>query len=305
MSSNTTPKQTLPPSIVSFLSGGVGGVCSTLVGHPFDLVKVRMQTSATMSPNTTTFSVLKETLAKDGVRKGLYRGVSAPIVAIAPIYATCFWGYDVGCRAIRSFSKMEPTDSFSLLQISLAGGFSAIPTTILMTPSERIKCLLQVQGNEQLKPGAKPKYTGMLDCGTKLVREGGIRNIYKGSAATLIRDVPGSIAWFGAYEIIKSLISEFQGVEKGKLSPLATMFAGGCAGISNWVVALPLDIIKTRLQTSPDAKATWGSIFRGLVKEEGVASFYRGVGPAMIRAFPANASCFLGMEVSRSVLESL
>ena len=98
-----------------------------------------------------------------------------------------------------------------------------------MAPSERIKCLLQVQAN--LEKGAKPKYTGMVDCGKKLFAEGGIRSLYKGSAATLIRDVPGSIAWFGAYEIVMDYLCSVQGIEKGQLSPAATMFAGGCAGI--------------------------------------------------------------------------
>lgn len=33
-----------PSALKSFISGGIGGMCSTLVGHPIDLVKVRMQT---------------------------------------------------------------------------------------------------------------------------------------------------------------------------------------------------------------------------------------------------------------------
>ena len=33
------------PGIRSLAAGAVGGVCSVLVGHPFDLVKVRLQTA--------------------------------------------------------------------------------------------------------------------------------------------------------------------------------------------------------------------------------------------------------------------
>lgn len=51
-----------------------------------------------------------------------------------------------------------------------------------MAPGERIKCLLQVQ-----QGGGEQKYNGMVDCAKKLYKEGGIRSIYKGSLATLLR----------------------------------------------------------------------------------------------------------------------
>ena len=56
-----------------------------LVGHPFDLVKVKMQT-AVDSKNTTTLSVLKDIIREKGPL-GLYQGISAPILAVAPIFA--------------------------------------------------------------------------------------------------------------------------------------------------------------------------------------------------------------------------
>ena len=63
-----------------------------LVGHPFDLVKVRMQTGGGGSNSVA--SIMTKTFAQDGV-SGLYRGVSAPLVAVAPIFAVNFWGYDI------------------------------------------------------------------------------------------------------------------------------------------------------------------------------------------------------------------
>jgi len=76
----TDREPTLPSSVRSFLSGGVGGICSTMIGHPLDLVKVRMQTMTGGSAST--MSVLKETFVKDGVR-GLYRGVQVSFEQLA------------------------------------------------------------------------------------------------------------------------------------------------------------------------------------------------------------------------------
>ena len=65
------PKATsVASSIKSFISGGFGGICAVLVGHPFDLIKTRLQTAP---PGTYSGSidVTMKTIRADGV-KGLY-----------------------------------------------------------------------------------------------------------------------------------------------------------------------------------------------------------------------------------------
>jgi solute carrier family 25 carnitine/acylcarnitine transporter 20/29 len=42
-----------------------------------------------------------------------------------------------------------------------------------------------------------------------------------------------------------------------------------------------------------------------MVREEGIGALFKGVAPALVRAFPANAACFLGMEASKSALDKL
>ncbi len=44
---------------------------------------------------------------------------------------------------------------------------------------------------------------------------------------------------------------------------------------------------------------------RELVAKEGYAALFKGLGPAMVRAFPANAACFMGVEVSMKVMNAL
>ncbi len=60
-------KQTVS-SLRSLAAGGVGGVCAVIVGHPFDLVKVRMQT-AEKGVYTGAIDVVKKTVAREGLRK--------------------------------------------------------------------------------------------------------------------------------------------------------------------------------------------------------------------------------------------
>ena len=78
---------------------------------------------------------------------------------------------------------------------------------------------------------------------------------------------------------------------------------GGFAGVANWVVALPFDVIKSKIQVETSTQgSSILSVGRDLVAKGGVMSLYKGVGPALLRAFPANAACFLGMELSKQFL---
>lgn len=68
----------------SLAAGGFGGVCAVVVGHPFDLVKVRLQTSE-KGVYSSALDVVRKSIARDGLRRGLYAGVSAPLVGVTPM----------------------------------------------------------------------------------------------------------------------------------------------------------------------------------------------------------------------------
>lgn len=104
--------------------------------------------------------------------------MGAPICGVAPIFAISFFGYGVGKKLLQS----TPDEKLTTAQLFGAGAFSGIFTTIIMAPGERIKCLLQIQHGD-----VKPKYNGPIDCAKQLYREGGLRSIYKGTCATLLR----------------------------------------------------------------------------------------------------------------------
>ncbi|KAH8656098.1 mitochondrial carrier domain-containing protein [Tricladium varicosporioides] len=286
----------------SLAAGGFGGVCAVVVGHPFDLVKVRLQTAERGVYNGA-IDVVRKSIARDGLRRGLYAGVSAPLVGVTPMFAVSFWGYDVGKGLVRRFSTVQ-NNQLSIAQVSAAGFFSAIPMTLITAPFERVKVLLQIQGQKQLAPGEKPKYSGGVDVVRQLYKEGGIRSVFRGSFATLARDGPGSAAYFAAYEYIKRKLTPVDpatGKPSGDLSLLAITGAGAAAGVAMWIPVFPVDTVKSRLQTM-EGKPTVGGIISGLYKSGGFKAFFPGFGPAIARAVPANAATFLGVELAHQFM---
>ncbi|XP_066996720.2 mitochondrial carnitine/acylcarnitine carrier protein [Anabrus simplex] len=291
------PQKKATSPIKYFLSGGFGGICTVVAGHPLDTIKVRLQTMPKHAPGeaplyTGTWDCAKKTVQKEGVR-GLYKGMAAPITGVAPIFALSFFGFGLGKR----LQQKTPDDVLTPVQLFAAGAFSGIFTTSIMAPGERIKCLLQIQ-----QAGTGPaKYSGPVDVVKQLYKEGGMRSIYKGTVATLLRDVPASGMYFMTYDWLQRVLTPPGSTEVGLLR---TIFAGGMAGIANWLVGIPADVLKSRLQTAPEGMYPNGvrDVFRTLVREEGITALYKGCTPVMLRAFPANAACFIGFEMCMKFL---
>lgn len=295
-------------SFLGFAPGAFGGFCSVFVGHPIDLVKVHQQVGAaskapseagkaTMTAarpvgSNSTFGMLRNIFLKEGIH-GLYRGVQAPLLAVTPGFAVSFWSFDFARNSIRDYHGMARTDELSLRQATLAGGFSGIPLALIFGPTERIKCLMQVD---------KGKYNGFFDCAKKVYKEGGFRSVAKGTFSTAFRDIPGNAAYFGSYEFVKKITCELEGREKP--STMGTLLAGGCAGVGNWIVAIPFDTVKSRWQTAPTGKyKSVLDVFQTLIRKEGPSALFRGLSPALLRAFPANAACLMGVETVRGLIQ--
>jgi len=282
----------------SFLSGGFGGISAVLVGHPFDLTKVRMQT-AEKGTYTGAIDVVKKTLARDGV-KGMYRGMGPPLVGVTPIFALSFWAYDLGKKIVYSLTPDRASQKLTIGELAFAGFFSAVPTTLVAAPAERIKVVLQVQGQ-----GGKAQYSGPAAVVRGLYAEGGLRSIFRGTGATLARDGPGSAAYFVAYELSKKALTP-AGADPSQLNLGAVIMAGGLAGVAMWSFAIPPDVIKSRLQSAPQGTYSgFADCARKTIAQDGVKALFRGFGPAMARAFPANAATFLGVEASLKAMDKL
>ncbi len=274
----------LVDNVKSFAAGGFGGICAVLTGHPFDLVKVRLQTGLYNS----SVQCVKQTIAKDGLT-GLYRGVLPPLLGVTPMFAVSFWGYDVGKRLVSTYTG-KSIDQFEIKEISTAGFISAIPTTLVAAPFERVKVMMQIQEGNKSK--------SMAGVVAEMYKTGGLRSIFKGSVATLARDGPGSALYFATYEYLKKELSS----PGEDLSLFAIMTAGGFAGVSMWLGVFPIDTIKSTQQSS-NVPISILQTTKNIYAKGGVKAFFPGVGPALARSFPANAATFLGVELARKALD--
>jgi len=279
----------------NFLAGGIGGVCGITIGHPLDTIKVRIQTAPLPKPGEKpafrgTLDCVVKTVRNEGVA-GLFKGLFTPVAFSTPLCAVQFWAVTMGRRMQMSDPHGIPTN----FQNFNAGMFAGACGAVLLTPCDRIKCLLQVQQSSR----GERKYKGPVNCAKQLYMEKGIRSLYRGTGVTLLRELPGMGIYFLSYEWILSKIT-LEGECRENLNPLRVILAGGTTGMICWLAVLPADVLKSRVQIACERTYPRGArdVLRQLVKEEGITSLYKGITPVLIRAFVGNAGVFLGYEVA-------
>lgn len=290
-----------PSTFESLASGALGGISLVLVGHPLDLLKVRLQTVVTTNQPPSMIKLFTSLLKTEGLA-GIYRGVTAPLIGVAPIFAINIWGYDTGKSFAASFLNRDISDP---IVVALGGAFSALPTSLLQVPGDRIKLRLQV--SDALKHSNPFQETRKIWQEGKGTLFGGFKSIYRGYFITLAREIPGSAIYFSNYNYMRNLITARLNELKTKLSSdavtaISILGAGGTAGTLNGLLTIPIDTIKSRFQASNvNEFASSRQVAVDLLKREGPRALFRGLGPVLLRAFPANAACFSGIELIRYI----
>ena len=91
------------------------------------------------------------------------------------------------------------------------------------------------------------------------------------------------------------------------IDTLPTFMAGGMAGVTSWAFTMPCDVIKSTVQampaTSSNAQRKWWTVAKKGWTNNGYQYFFRGAGPAVLRAFPVSAVVFTVYEFVMTVLD--
>lgn len=153
------------------------------MGHPFDTIKVHMQTQDYKNPMYRgTYDCFKKIVQKESIR-GLYRGLSSPLASVSFLNAVVFGVYGNVQRL-----TSEPD---SMLTHFCAGTAAGLIQSIICSPMELVKSRLQIQNNI---PSAI-KHEHPWSCLNHIMKTEGRRGVFKGLGITACRDAPGNKAF--------------------------------------------------------------------------------------------------------------
>ncbi|KAL8802137.1 MAG: hypothetical protein Q9182_004003 [Xanthomendoza sp. 2 TL-2023] len=300
-----------------FVAGVFSGISKLSVGHPFDTIKVRLQTSE-KSHFRGSLHCLTQTIRNEGV-KGLYKGATPPLCGWMVMDSIMLGSLTFYRRVLKDqvFSnpyfqgvKTRPVEIAQSVEARLptighgiAGILAGWTVSFIAAPVEHVKARLQIQYAAEK---SKRLYSGPIDCCNKIYRAHGIRGLYHGLSATLLfRSF--FFSWWGSYDVFTRLFSTHT-----SLPPSAVNFwAGGLSAQIFWLTSYPSDVVKQRIMTDPlggklnDGEKKfprWKHAAQEIWTRDGLRGYWRGFLPCFLRAFPANAVALVAFE---SVMRAL
>jgi len=281
--------------VIDFVAGAIGATVSVYVGQPLDTVKVKMQTFPHLYPNL--IECTKQTLLKDGVARGLYAGTVPSLAANIGENSVLFAAYG-GCqKLVARATGVDKTENLGMFANGLSGFLAAFWSSLVLCPTELVKCRLQAMRESEALAGRPPPKIGPGKLTGQILRQDGVPGLFRGLTATFTREMPGYFFFFMAYEATRHVLTP-AGKTKDEIGALRTVVAGGVAGVTLWTIIFPADVVKSRLQVS-GASTPMLTVMRDILRKEGLARLYSGLGPTLLRTFPATGALFLAYETSK------
>merc|ERR1712137_1162781 len=173
----------------------------------------------------------------------------------------------------------------------LAGGVSGAVAKTCTAPIERVKLLIQTQdANPKIISGEVARYTGIVDCFTRVAKEQGISAFWRGNFTNIIRYFPTQAFNFAFKDGIKSLFPKAdKNTEFAKFFAI-NMASGGLAGAGSLCIVSPLDYARTRLASDVGSgKAQFNGLadcIKKTVAAGGVRALYNGLGVSIVGIIP-------------------
>ncbi|KAK8362281.1 hypothetical protein V6Z11_A03G093900 [Gossypium hirsutum] len=162
-------------------------------------------------------------------------------------------------------------------------GMAAIMSKSAAAPIERVKLLLQNQG-EMIKRGSLQKpYNGVGDCFKRVLKDEGLFSFWRGNQANVIRYFPTQAFNFAFKGYFKSIFGRSKEKDGYVMWFAGNVASGSAAGATTSLFLYHLDYARTRLGT--DSQRQFKGlldVYRETLSTDGVVGLYRGFGASIM-----------------------
>jgi len=170
----------------------------------------------------------------------------------------------------------------------MLGGLSGAVAKTLTAPIERIKLVIQTQdANPKIRSGEVARYTGMMDCGSRIVKEQGFGRFWDGNATNCIRYFPTQAFNLAFKDTFKNMFPKYNPKTEFMSFFGANLVSGGLAAACSMTIVYPLDYARTRLASDVGSgKKTFSGLGDCIVKTmkgpQGFFGLYAGFGVSVV-----------------------
>jgi solute carrier family 25 carnitine/acylcarnitine transporter 20/29 len=192
------------------IASATTGLIDGLASKPFEMIKSRQQIASTSSKRLRSTIAIKSLLNEGGVST-FFRGWFPCVVRDSLGNAAFFVAYQTVKNKLKSYKDTNNIEGNNIINegsiILLAGAAAGLAYVIVSHPFETIGTLMQIDvptlalTNNGLLKSYTYKYTNMNNCFKQIIDKNGIKGLYRGAGATLLRAIPSYALSFYGYEV--------------------------------------------------------------------------------------------------------
>ncbi|XP_028735159.1 calcium-binding mitochondrial carrier protein SCaMC-1-like isoform X2 [Peromyscus leucopus] len=257
------------------VAAGIASAIARTCTAPLDRLKVLMQVRRSRMSKMSLVDEFKQ-MIREGGPFSLWRGNGVNVIKIAPETALKVAAYE----QYKKFLSFDESN-LGVLQRFIAGSMAGATSQTCIYPMEVMKTRLIL--------GKTGQYSGIIDCGRKLLKTEGIRTFFKGYVPNMIGIVPYAGLDLATFELLKNYWLEHYSVNS--VNP-GLMIVLGCSTLSHTcgqLASFPLNLVRTRMQAVIRKNETIPmlQLIKEIYTKEGKRGFYRGLTPNVIKLLPA------------------
>lgn len=168
------------------------------------------------------------------------------------------------------------------------GGVSGAVAKTLTAPIERIKLVIQTQdANPKIRSGEVPRYTGIGNCGSRIMAEQGFKRFWDGNLTNCIRYFPTQAFNLAFKDTFKKMFPKYNPQTEFAQFFGANLVSGGLAAAGSMCIVYPLDYSRTRLASDVGSgKKTFSGLLDCMKKTAagpgGFMALYTGFGVSVV-----------------------
>uniref|UniRef100_A0A5F9C278 Mitochondrial adenyl nucleotide antiporter SLC25A24 n=1 Tax=Oryctolagus cuniculus TaxID=9986 RepID=A0A5F9C278_RABIT len=233
------------------VAAGIASAVARTCTAPFDRLKVMMQVQSLKTRRMKLISGFEQ-MVKEGGILSLWRGNGVNVFKIAPETAIKIGAYEQNKEEeymtsifkvmLQKYKKWLSFDDtrIGILQRFISGSLAGATAQTCIYPMEVLKTRLAV--------ATTGEYSGITDCGKKLLKHGGVRTFFKGYLPNMLGIVPYAGLDLAVYELLKNYWLDHYA--ENSVDP-GIMILLGCSTLSHTcgqLASFPLNLIRTRMQ---------------------------------------------------------
>jgi solute carrier family 25 (mitochondrial carnitine/acylcarnitine transporter), member 20/29 len=279
------PQWTMDEAHRAILAGSLSGMAAVTVCHPFDVLRTKIQTSSHLSVSVAIRSTFNQGLSS------LYQGFAFPFIA-QTIYKSVIFSTNT---LSKQYIFQGDTSKKSLL---LSGIIAGSVNATIVAPVEIVR-------THQILSNNTTEVPTIIQVLKNLKSKFGLSVLWTGLIPTILRDGPGIGLYLLAFEETKRILISKYSTNQSTPTLWMRVVSGSVAGVAFWTWAIPIDTIKTKIESAykqQNVHIGGFQIASKVSKDLSLIGMYRALPLAYMRGIP---SATVTLTVYDMVMDSL